>query len=253
MRRLTFVRYPWSVRPRTCFLVLVILATALDAVAQSSPPAFAEGSGQARRSDERRARRHFVTISYDWHYTQPLHFAEHPLAALAGMAVASTQFEAYEYRTRDGATLIDVLEFSHRQQGISATVYPFGMSVGPALALRGSIEPLPAIRVAFVGPAPFSAYALTNARALDAAAGVYMADRSAGWGLGSHAFVLGGIGRITSDLGSGRRYFAEGGGGVSVGPFGVDLSVKFAWNRLLQPVEHRFLTVPITLRGTVTF
>jgi hypothetical protein len=33
----------------------------------------------------------------------------------------------------------------------------------------------------------------------------------------------------------------------------VDLAVKFAWNRLSSPVEHRFLTVPITLRGTLTF
>ena len=84
-------------------------------------------------------------------------------------------------------------------------------------------------------------------------AGFFVADRSAGWGLGSHAYVLGGIGRITSDLGDGGRYIAEGGGGLSVGPFGADLSVKFAWNRLDNPVEHRFLTVPITLRGTLTF
>lgn len=198
-------------------------------------------------------RRHFVTIGYDWHYTQPLHFAEHPLEDLLGREVAAAQFEAYEYRTRDDATLIDVLEFSRRQQGASITVYPFGMSAGATLAVRGSIEALPLIRVAFTGDAPFAAYTLDDARALDAGAGVYVADRSAGWGLGSHAFVIGGIGRITSELGDGSRYFAEGGGGLSAGPFGVDLSVKFAWNRLAEPVEHRFLTVPITLRGTVTF
>ena len=159
----------------------------------------------------------------------------------------------YDYRTRDEAILIDVVEFSRRQQGASLTVFPLGMNVGATLALRGSIEPLPVIRLTFVGPAPFSSYALTDARALDAGAGVYVADRSPGWGLGSHAFVLGGIGRITSDLGDGGRYFAEGGGGLSVGPFGVDLSIKFAWNRLSVPVEHRFLTVPITLRGTLSF
>ena len=112
---------------------------------------------------------------------------------------------------------------------------------------------MPTIRLAFVGPAPFPTYALANARSLDAGAGVYVADRAPGFGLGSHAFVLGGVGRITSDLGDGSRYFAEGGGGLSVGPFGVDLSVKFAWNRLEEPLEHRFLTVPITLRGTLTF
>lgn len=210
-------------------------------------PAPSDEAGSASRT------RHFVTLSYDWHYTQPLHFAEHPLGDLLGTEVASTQFEAYEYRTRDGATAIDVVEFSRRQQGATVTLYPFGMSTGSTLAVRGSIEPLPDVQLVFVGAAPFSSYTLTNARALDAAAGVYVADRAPGWSLGSHAFVLGGIGRITSDLGNGRRYFAEGGGGLSVGPFGVDLSVKFAWNRLHEPVEHRFLTVPVSLRGTLTF
>ena len=240
MRRLTVVRYPWIVRSRTSFLLLLLLAAAAPASAQT----YAAASS---------ARRHFVTVSYDWHYTQPLHFAGHPLEDLLGTDVSSVPFESFEYRTRDEATLIDVLEFSRRQQGVSVTVYPFGVSTGAALAVRGSIEPMPIIRLAFVGPAPFPSYTLTNARALDASAGVYVADRSPGWGLGSHAFVMGGIGRITSDQGDGRRYFAEGGGGLTTGPIGVDLSVKFAWNRLLEPVEHRFLTVPITLRGTFTF
>jgi hypothetical protein len=88
---------------------------------------------------------------------------------------------------------------------------------------------------------------------VDAAIGVFVADRSPGWGLGSHAFLAGGLGWITSDLGDGSRYFAEGGGGLSVGPIGAELVVKFAWNRLDDPVEHRFLTVPVTIRGTFTF
>jgi hypothetical protein len=226
------------VRSRICFLVALPLALATSAAAQPSGA---------------RARPHFITVSYDWHYTQPLHFARFPLEDFLGVDVASTQAEFYEYRTRDEATLIDVLEFSRRQHGLSATIYPLGMSAGPTLALRGSIEPLPQIRLAFVGPAPFGSYALTDARAFDASVGVYVADRSAGWGLGSHAFVLGGLGKITGAPGGGRRYFAEGGGGLSSGPFGVDLSVKFAWNRLDEPVDHRFLTVPITLRGTLTF
>jgi hypothetical protein len=236
MRRLTVVRYPWIVRSRICFLIALQLVLSASAAAQSSD-----------------ARPHFVTVSYDWHYTQPLHFAKFPLEDFLGVDVASTQAEFYEYRTRDDTTLIDVLQFSRRQQGLSATVYPLGMNVGATLAVRGSIEPLPRIRLAFVGPAPFGSYALTDARALDASIGVYVADRSAGWGLGSHAFVFGGLGKITGTHGGGRRYFAEGGGGVSSGPFGVDLSVKFAWNRLVEPMEHRFFTVPVTLRGTLTF
>jgi hypothetical protein len=227
------------VRARTCFLTVLIVAAAAPAAAQSY-------SGAAPR-------RHFVTVSYDWHYTQPLHFAEHPIGDLLDAEIASTQDERFEYRTRDDRTLIDVVEFSRRQRGVSVTLYPLGMSTGATLALRGSIEPLPVIRLAFAGPAPFDSYVLSDARSFDAGAGVYVADRSPGWGLGSHAFVLGGIGRLTSDFGSGRRYFAEAGGGLSSGPIGVDLSVKFAWNGFQEPVEHRFMTVPVSLRGTLTF
>ena len=127
------------------------------------------------------------------------------------------------------------------------------MSSGPTLVLRGSIEPLPRIQIEFLGAAPFPRYALLDGRAYDGAIGLMMADRSPGWGLGSHAFVAGGIGRITSDLGDGSRIFAEGGGGLDVGPIGVELAVKFAWNTLSEPVDHHFLTIPITLRGTLTF
>lgn len=215
-------------------------------LAAAAVPATAQSSGST-------ARRHFVTVSYDWHYTQPLHFAKFPLEDFLGVDVKSTQMQAYEYRTHDDTTLIDVVEFSHRQQGLSVTLYPLGVNAGATLALRGSIEPLPQIRLAFAGPAPFGSYVLTDTRSFDASVGVYVADRSAGWGLGSHAFVLGGIGKITGTPGGGGRYFAEGGGGLTSGPFGVDLSVKFAWNRLHEPIEHRFFTVPITLRGTLTF
>jgi hypothetical protein len=159
----------------------------------------------------------------------------------------------FDYETRDGATRVDVLEFKRRSNGAGITVYPLGLGAGAALGIRGSFEDLPVIRLAFDGPDALDSYILTNARAYDVGAGLFVADRSAGWGLGSHAFVAGGIGRIRSDLGDGRRYFAEGGGGLSSGPLGVQLSVKFAWNRLSEPVEHRFPTVPIALRGTVSF
>ncbi|HEX6972775.1 MAG TPA: hypothetical protein VF147_00155, partial [Vicinamibacterales bacterium] len=115
------------------------------------------------------------------------------------------------------------------------------------------IENVPDIRIAFDGPGAPPPYALVGARAFDVAAHIYMADHAPGWGLGSHAFVGGGIGRIRSDLSDGNRYFAEGGGGVNAGPIGVELSVKVAWNHLDEPVEHRFLTIPVTLRGTVSF
>jgi hypothetical protein len=198
-------------------------------------------------------RRQFVTVSLDWLYTQPLHFAEHPLEDLLGVEVASAQLQDYDYETRDGSTRIEVVEFRRRSRGAGITLYPLGLRTGATLGIRGSFEDLPAIRIAFDGPGALDSYVLTDARAYDAGAGVFIADRSAGWGLGSHAFIAGGVGRIRGDLGDGRRYFAEGGGGLGSGPFGVQLAVKFAWNRLSEPVDHRFMTVPVTIRATVSF
>jgi hypothetical protein len=214
---------------------------------------FGAGSAGAQTYSAPKARRHFVTLSCDFLYTQPLHFDGHPLEDLVGGDVASTQFERFEYRTRDEAIAIDVVEFTRHSRGAGITVFPFGMNVGAALAVRGSLENLPVVRVEFEGAGAPAAYAFTGGRAHDLAVGVYLADLSPGWGLGSHAFLAGGLGRVRADQRDGKRYFAEGGGGLSVGPIGVELSVKFAWNRFTEPVEHQFMTVPITIRGTVTF
>ncbi len=207
----------------------------------------------AQTYTEPQPRRQFVTVSYDWLYTNPLHFGDHPVGDLVGGAVASARGKDYDYETRDGATRIGVDEFSRRGNGVGLTVYPFGLRTGATLGLRGSVEQLPTISLTIDGPGSLDSYALTNARAFDASAGLFVADRSAGWGVGSHAFIAGGIGRIRSDLSDGRRYFAEAGGGLTSGPLGVELSVKFAWNRLPEPVEHHFMTVPVTIRGTVSF
>jgi hypothetical protein len=80
-----------------------------------------------------------------------------------------------------------------------------------------------------------------------------MSDRSAGWGLGAHAFALGGVGNTKTDQMNGTRYFAEGGGGVTSGPFGVDISLKFSVNRFATPVPHTIYMIPISVRGTLTF
>jgi hypothetical protein len=198
-------------------------------------------------------RRQFVTISIDWLNTEPLHFASHPLEDLVGREVADAQGAAHDYQTRDEQIRIDVREFRKRNRAMSVAIYPFGLSAGAAFGIRGSIEELPTIRVSFEGNEAPAEYAFTGARAYDVGAGLYVADRSPGWGLGSQAFVIAGIGRIRTEGPEGSRMFAEGGGGLSVGPFGVQLAVKFAWNKLEEPVEHRFLTVPITLRGTLSF
>jgi hypothetical protein len=200
-----------------------------------------------------KARKHFVSVSYDWQYTHPLSFAKHPLEDLLGQRVNEVHLETFQYRTADGQTLVNVLEFRHPGNGVGVTVYPFGASDGPTLALRGSIEQLPDVRLAFTGPAPAPVHALTNGRAIDAGIGVDMSDRAPGWGLGSHAFVFGGVGRVHTDQTDGSRYFVEGGGGLTSGPIGVDLSVKFAVNRFTAPVPHRFYTIPVSVRGTLSF
>lgn len=226
-----------AARPFLLLLVIGLTAATADAQTYSAP----------------KARRHFVTVSYDFLYNQPLHFDDHPLEDLVGRDVAGAQFASYDYRTRDELVLIDVLEFKRRTRGVGVTVYPFGMSVGPALAIRGSLEDLPIVRIVFDGVDPPPHYQFTGGRAYDLALGVYVSDRSPGWGLGSHAFVAGGLGRIRATERDGKRYFAEGGGGLSAGPIGVELSVKFAWNHFTEPVKHQFLTVPVTVRGTLTF
>ena len=210
------------------------------------------GDARAQDNAQPRPRRQFITVTYDWLYTWPLHFETWPLEDILGVPVDATE-PPYDYRTEDGRTLIDVTEFKRRNRAVGASVYPFGLSHGATLGIRGSIEQLPDIRMRFDGPSPIASYELTGAVAYDVGAGVYVADRSPGWGLGAYSFLIGGIGRISSDLGSGRRYFAEGGGGLQTGPFGFELSVKFGWNKISEPVEHRFFTVPVNMRATVSF
>lgn len=207
----------------------------------------------AQEGGERRPRRHFITISADWLYTHPLHFEKHPLEALVGSEVSIAQREIYDYRTTDGNITIDVLEFTRRGRGGGVTIFPFGSRDRATLALRGSFEQLPVIRMTFDGAGAPPPYSLTGARAFDVGAAIHVPDRAPGIGLGSYAFLGGGAGRIRSDLGDGNRLFAEGGGGVALGPIGVEVSVKFALNRLNVPVDHRFWTVPVSVRGTVTF
>ena len=214
------------------------------------------GGGPPRQSPSYRAakaRRHFISITVDTRYIQPYGFAKHPLEELLGQPVDEVHLESFQYRTRDQQTLVNVLEYGKRGTGVGVTVYPFGSSVGATLAVRGSIESLPDLRVAFTGPAPAPVYELTGGRAFDVGAGLEMSDRSAGWGLGSHAFLLGGIGRAQTDQMDGHRFFGEGGGGLMFGPFGVDLSVKYVVTRFDLPVSHAIHMVPINVRGTLTF
>jgi len=200
-----------------------------------------------------KARRHFVSVTYETQFVHPYGFDKHPLSELLGQPVDEVHLESYQYRTRDQQTVVNVVEFGKRATAIGATVYPFGSSEGATLAIRGSFETVPTIRLAFTGPTPSPTYELTNGRATDFSIGVDMSDRSPGWGIGGHAFIMGGIGRIRTDQLDGSRYFGEGGGGVTSGPFGIDVSVKFTVNRFSTPVPHSIYMVPVSVRGTLTF
>jgi len=230
--------------------MLIQTASTLWLVASlATPPA----ASQAQPYTPAKARRHFISITFDKQFIQPYGFGNHPLKELLGQPVDEVHLETFQYRTRDGKTTVNVLEYGKRATAIGATVYPFGSSVGATLAVRGSIETVPDIRLAFTGPAPSPIYELTNGRATDIGIGLDMSDRAPGWGLGAHAFILGGVGRIQTDQLNGSRYFGEGGGGVTSGPFGVDLTVKFTVNRFTTPVPHRIYMVPVTVRATLTF
>jgi hypothetical protein len=208
----------------------------------------------AQTYEEPKPRRQFVTVSVDWMRSTTLDFKRHPLEDLLGRPVATSQLPEWDFETSDGQILIDVVEFKRRTQGLSVAVYPFGLSRGTTLGIRGSIEGVPRTRIAFAGEGAPPPYSLTGATAYDIGAGLFVADRSAGWGLGAMAFVVGGIGRIKADDDrAGTRRFAEGGGGIMFGPFGVQLAAKFAWNTMQDPIEHRFQTIPVTVRGTFSF
>jgi hypothetical protein len=211
------------------------------------------GDTAAAQTRQQKPRRQFISISVDRLHTFPLHFGKWPVEQLVGREVAEAQREPYDYHSRDGLTTVDVLEFRRRGRGVGVTVYPLGMSVGATLGLRGSREDLPVIRMDVSGPAAVANYVLLDAQAYDGSVGIYVADRAPGWGLGSHAFLAAGAGVVRSNLGDGRRVFAEGGGGLSVGPVGVQIACKFALNRLTSPISHQFMTVPITVRGSLSF
>ncbi len=228
-----------------CLLGMALLAAgASDALAQST-----------FRQFKPKARKQWFAVSAAWLNSMPLHLKEAPLEQLVGRELGTSQRTSWEYESRGdgGLTQVDVLEYRKRQRGLGLAVYPFGSSTGASLMIKGSYETLPVFRATFSGPSNVSDYELNDGKAWDAGIGVIVADRSPGWGLGSHAYVVGGAGRIDTNLGGGSRIFGEGGGGLSIGPVGVELGVKFAYNKLKQPVEHGFYTVPVTLRATFGF
>ena len=178
-------------------------------------------------------------------HTQPLHFLERiPLEDLVGGPVAAAQFKAYDYRDArradpDRRRWSSPARPRRRHHRVSVRAER-RTDAGAARRRRGSAD----IRIAFAGTGAPQNYQLAGARAYDVGAAIVVADHSPGWGLGSHAFVGGGRGRIRSDTQRRRPLFRRRRRRRQSGPFGVELSVKFAWNHLSDPVDHHFLTVP---------
>jgi hypothetical protein len=230
-------------------MLIQTLAALWVAGALAAPPQAATQPYHAAK-----ARKRFISLTFEKQSVQPSAFEEHPLQELlGGRRVDDVHLQPYQYQTRDQLTTVTVLEYRKPAFGVGATIYPFGSSEGATLAIRGSIESMPTIHLAFDGEAPAPTYDLTGGRALDVGVGLDMSDRSPGWGVGSHAFVIGGVGRAQTDQRDGTRYFGEGGGGIMFGPFGFDISVKYVVTRFDMPAAHELRTIPICVRGTLTF
>lgn len=198
--------------------------------------------------------RQFVSISIDRPHTLNFHFKEHPLEDLTLRELTEVlDGGAIDYRSEDGRTTVDVLEFARRGRGAGVMVYPFGSRNGTTLAIRASYETLPVVRLAITDAGSTTVYTLRDGRAYDLGIGFIVSDRPPGWGLGTHSFALAGVGRVHGERGRGERLFGEAGGGINVGPIGLQFSVKLAYNRLADPRTHAFFTVPMTLRGTLSF
>ena len=48
-----------------------------------------------------KARRHFVSVTYETQFVHPYGFDKHPLSELLGQPVDEVHLESYQYRTRD--------------------------------------------------------------------------------------------------------------------------------------------------------
>ena len=228
--------------------MLIQSASALCLAASLAAPA-----PEAQPYHAPKARRHFITVYAERQFVQGTGFGTHPLEDLLGREVNEVHLQSYQYQTKDNQTLITVNEFGRRATAIGAIVYPLGSSSGPTLAIKGSLESIPNVRVSFTGPAPSPTYELTSGRALDVGAGLDMSDRSPGWGLGTHAYVIGGIGRAITDQMNGKRYFVEGGGGVMFGALGFDVAFKYVSNAFTTPVDHSIRAIPVSVRLTLGF
>ena len=93
---------------------------------------------------------------------------------------------------------------------------------------------------------------MTDGTAKDFSVGVIVSVASA-VGVWEHISSSSGIRQTERGTRSGDRYLGEAGAGLNVGPLGFQVAVKIAYNKLSDPRAHSFYTVPISLRGTLSF
>ena len=86
------------------------LVAALAGPEQAPALSAAEGL-QPQTYQAPKARRHFISISFDRQFVQPYSFAKHPLEELLGQPVDEVFLQSFEYRTRDQQTLVNVVEY----------------------------------------------------------------------------------------------------------------------------------------------
>lgn len=209
---------------------------------------------QEPNSDKHVFQRQFVTLTIDWRSTQPINFKKYPLEQLVKVPL-EWNYELGGYHSNDQSISITDAKLDGRKLGIGAMVYPFGLKKeGTTLAIRGNYEALPNIGFLIKSPEGQEWYHLKNAQAYDLGIGAISAGgNSDGWGLGSYAFIVIGVGYINEPRGNGSSYFAEAGGRIAAGPLGVEMFFGVRNNKLPNPRPHSFFTVPIGLRAAVTF
>ncbi|HZD62642.1 MAG TPA: hypothetical protein VE200_07590, partial [Xanthobacteraceae bacterium] len=101
-------------------LIQTLAALSVAAALTAPPPAAAQVYAA------KKARRHFVSVTFEQQYVQPYGFAKHPLEELLGQPVREVHLQPFQYQTRDELTQVYVREYGKRAGGVGVTIYPFG-------------------------------------------------------------------------------------------------------------------------------
>jgi hypothetical protein len=220
-----------------CAFALTLLLIPHTAFSQSAP----------------QPRRQFVTFTLDGLNASVIEFRKYPLEQLAGERL-EFDFNRGFYANADESISVRGIRIHSRARGYGLMLYPLGVANGTTLALHARYETLPRIRFVMNRPGGQQNYLLEDGEARDLGLGFISCRRNPGWtGLGACAFLIAGTGWLEGSMGDGRRYFAEGGGRMMVGPLGAELFFRIARHTFANPQTHNFVTVPLGLRASLSF